>query len=609
MKRATVALLVFTTGCFNFERRVADCFDGGRCSQPVDGGSDGGVNADDEALDAGPFVPLDAGFFCASEWCWESPFPHGTRLNAVAAFGDDVLVAGEEGMLAELRGGVWRSFQQQTPRVQWARLWGRSLDDAYAAGALQPWLCSDGGWRGVGQPADQPFDAVTGDDTRTFFSNAGSVSRFDGRFLQPHADVPPLTGSVTDLTMAGGRLFAVSVTPTPASFFTDVDAGIAIPVDGVRAVFATDAGFWVTGDKSAFSGAAAFAFDEMMPAIRAGTGGPVSLGATAISVGTLDGGSFQLEYSAAGVNAMAQSGSTAWAVGEGGLVLRRRGGSWTDQTGVPTRNTVQAIFPFGGSLVAVTSAGELLERTAIGWEARPRTSPGVVDAVRDGARFVVLTEQGQVAWLNRDFVRTDTVFSPTAEAHRLWRSASGTIVMTSREGALFRRAGESRFIAIARTNGAWGVSGRGEVARLCGVGASEAMVVDVDLSASSPTAVVVPGLEARQCRALLPLPDGWAIGGRDALGAAFVIIVQDGRTVATVKFEREQTWPSAFALTPGGLAVALNGIGLISLTSPPDTLDVTESRIGNSLFALTVWRDRLFAGGGDGAIVQRALPR
>lgn len=607
MKRASVVVLLLATGCFNFERRVADCFDGGRCVQRP--GADGGPDAgSEEELDAGPFVPLDAGFFCASEWCWESPFPHGTRLNAVAAFGDDALVAGEEGMLAELRGGVWRSFQEQTPRIQWARLWGRSLDDAYAAGALQPWLSSDGGWHGVGQPQNQPFDAVTGDETRTFFSNAGSVSRLEGDQLASHAELSADAGSVTDLMMAWGQLFAVSATPVPTNFFGDVDAGVATPVDGARAGFATDAGFWVTGDRSYFSPAAAIAFTEMMPAIRAGTGGPVPLAATAEFVGRLDGGAFTNEYPAVGVNAMAHSGSTAWAVGEGGLVLRRRSGSWTDQTGLPTRSTVWALLPFGDSLVAVTGAGELLERKASSWEIKPRQALAPVDAVRDGSRFVVLNSDGRLVWFNAAFSQDRTVsLGPGLEPHKLWRSPSGTLVVTSKEGAFFMRASDMTFTPIAGTNGAWGVSGRGEVARLCGVGGS--MVVDVDLSASPPTAAVISGLEARECRALLPLPDGWALGGRDAAGSAFVVIVQDGRTVATVSFPTEQTWPSAFALTPGGLAVALNGIGLISLTSPPATLDVTESRIVNSLFALTVWRGRLFAGGGDGAIVQRALPR
>lgn len=606
MKRASLVLLVFATGCFNFERRVADCFDGGRCSQLADGGV---LDAGRAEEDAGPFVPLDAGFFCANEWCWESPFPHGTRLNAVAAFGDDVLVAGEEGMLAELRGGVWRSFQAQVPRTQWARLWARSLDDAYAAGALEPWVRSDGGWRGVGQPADQPFSAVTGDETRTFFANAGVVSSFDGQQLVEHAVLAPAVGNVTDLTLARGRLFAVSVVPQPASFFVDVDAGVATGVDGVRSVFTTDAGFWVTGDRSFFSPAAPIAFDEMMPAIRAGTGGPVPLGATVDAVGALDGGRFTFEYQVSGVTAMAQDGATAWAVGEGGRVLRRRGGTWTDLTGLPTRNTVVAIFPFGDALVAVTGAGELLERSASSWELKPRQALAPVDAVRDGSQFVVLSEDGRVVWFDAQFRQTQTLaLNQGTEAYKLWRSPSGTIVATSNAGAFFKRAAEMAFTPIAGVGRARGVSGRGEVARLCGVGAAESTVVDVDLSASSPSGAVLPGLEARECRALLPLPDGWAIGGRAASGEAFVSIVRDGGTPSTVRFEREQTWPAAFALTPGGLAVALNGIGLIPLLSPPATLDVTESRIGNSLFALTVWRGRLFAVGGDGAIVQRAQP-
>ncbi|MDP1917050.1 MAG: hypothetical protein Q8L14_12425 [Myxococcales bacterium] len=605
MKRASLLVLVFASGCFDFQRRVDDCFDGGRCVQPSDGGADGGAEAD-----AGLFVPLDAGFFCASEWCWESPFPHGTKLNAVAAFGDDVLVAGEEGMLAEFQAGVWRSVQEQTPRVQWARLWGRSFDDAYAAGAFQPWVRSDGGWRGVGQPADQPYDAVTGDETRTFFGNAGSITRFDGQQHVGHAVLDSALGDVTDLTMARGRLFAVSVTSQPASFFVDVDAGVATTVDRVRSLFATDAGFWVTGETSFFSPATPIAFEQMMPALRAGTAGLVPLGATVDSVGVLDGGRFTFEYRVSGVTAMAQDGTSAWAVGEGGLVLRRRGGTWTDLTGLPTRSTVQAIFPYGDSLVAVTGAGELLERRASAWEVKSRQALAVVDAVRDGSQFVVLSEDGRVVWFDAQFRQTQMrTLNQGTEAYRLWRSPSGTIVATSNAGAFFKRPAETAFTPIAGVGRARGVSGRGEIARLCGVGVAESTVVDVDLSAPSPTATVLSGLEARECRAILALPDGWAIGGRAAAGEAFVTLIRDGVAPTTVAFAREQTWPSAFALTPGGLAVALNGIGLIPLSSPPPTLDVTESRIGNSLFALTVWKGRLFAGGGDGAIVQRALPQ
>lgn len=201
MKRTLVglAVAVLASGCWDFQRLLDDCADGGGvCGYDggtgggsggggTDAGSDAGaVDAGDgdagRAVDAGPLCPLldemgaglgatltqpDGGTsFCFNGFQWENPLPHGDTLWSVSgAAPDDVWAAGTANMLMHWDGRRWSSFQGAVPP---------NTLDAFLTGVLMlpdgggwlaglhapPYTFVGGGWQPVGDPPTGNYDGL-----------------------------------------------------------------------------------------------------------------------------------------------------------------------------------------------------------------------------------------------------------------------------------------------------------------------------------------------------------------------------------------------------------------------------------------------------------------
>lgn len=608
MKRASVVVLVLTTGCFNLERRVADCFDGGRCSQPLDGGGSDGGGA--EEVDAGPFVPLDAGHFCVEQWCWESPFPHGTRLNAVAAFGtDSVVVAGEQGMLAELRNGQWTSFQSlATPNDFWSKLWGTTRDDVFVAGSTRIWRRTDAGWSPRTLDNSDVWRSVTGTrsgGSQVFFGDsAGRIVRYD-RGSDAIQTVRQLDqAGVLDLEVAhGGQLFALAEPFDGGAQLVRVDGGELVFTDaGVNALFGNDSNLWLAGADS-FSVDAQLRFTPLVRAVNAGTGAidPVRV-VTDEGIETLTGTSFGPDRTQPGFRAIDAASGAVWAVGEGGVVLRSTSLSqWVDPTESqsPLRGTVRALVTFGADLVALSDSG-LFVRGNDGW--MPRL-PGA--RYLDGAVFqdqlYVLRSDNAVLAVSRAYV-VERVFMPGATlARRLWVTASGTLLLVAVNGVFVKPPAASAFSLL--TGGPVGVravGGSGDVVRLVtGAGA----VFQIDFADQPPQAQQV--LLVPDCTALTRLPSGWAFatGGREGVETAVEVYGDDNVRRGSFTIPLAGSEVKAFAPSPNGLFAAVRGIAEIPVMTGEPAL-LLPTRVTNELETLIIWRGRLIAGGEFGTIIQ-----
>jgi hypothetical protein len=562
--------------------------------------------------------------FCAEGWCWEAPLPHGTHLTAVYGDGDDVIVAGDNGMLAERRDGGWRSLQSVTPSdVQWRGLWGRSWNDVYLAGDSRVWQFDGGGWAIGASTAEQTLlTAVTGTSDEVLFGDElGRVHRLRGGGLELVADLD--AGEILSMTPAFGALFALTrAAPWPVTALVKLDGGrIDFAGDGgsLRTVFGGDAGLWLAGESGGFSVSPTLVATPMAGGLTAGSVGPTGdvRAATMDRLGTLVGQLVTSEQSGANrVLAMHEGRSTTWAVGAAGLVLQRRDGGWVELTERPGLGATRAIAVAGDTLVAVTSRGQLLVRTALGWRARWSTSQVVVVdmvAASDAERVFILTEEQQVATVRRNGMSWQEEpprvrFGQGSAAHRLWLTPAGTLVATSDEGVFVRRAGDPMFRAITNSAMMWGVAGRGEIVRACGA----TRWLEIDVSQTAP-AVRASGA-ARGCRALVSVGDDWAHGGRDSAGAPFVVRMRDG---AVFTFPAEQIEVEDMELVPNGIAVGINGIGLVPIDGGVVVmsdggmglaLTPLRTRVSQGINGLVAWRGRLFAVGEDAVILQGPLP-
>lgn len=605
MKRVSLVLLVFASGCFNFQRRVDDCFDGGRCSQLVDGGASDAGGAEE---DAGPFVPLDAGHFCFEQWCWESPFPHGTRLNAVAAFGSDsVVVAGEQGMLAELRDGRWVSHQSlATLDDFWSNLWGTGPDDVFVSGSTRIWRRTDAGWSPRTVENADVWRSVTGTrDARgqVFFGdNGGRIVRYD-RATDGLQTVRQLEGAgVVDLEVAhGGQLFALAEPFDGGAQLVRVDGGELVFTDaGVTAMFGNASNLWLAGAES-FSVDAQLRFTPLVRAVTAGTGASAAVRVvTDDGVETLAGTLSQPEYAQPGLRAIDAASGATWAVGEGGLVVRSTSqGVWSDPT-QSLRGTVHALVTFGADLVALSDSGVLV-RGVDGWI--PRV-PGArfLDGVVFQNRLYVLRSDNAVLALTPGYV-VETTFRPGAIlARRLWVSAGGTLVLVAVNGVFVKPPAASAFeFLTGEPVGVRAVGGSGEVVRLV---TSAGAVFQIDFADQPTQAQQVPGLSMPECSALTRIATGWAfgVGGRDGVETAVEVVGNDdSRRRFPIPLAGSEV--KAFAPSPNGVFTAVRGIAEVPVMTGGE-VRILPTRVTNELEAVVVWRGRLFAGGEFGTIIQ-----
>ena len=606
MKRASLVLLVFVTGCFNFQRRVDDCFDGGLCVQPLDGG--GGADAGG-ADDAGPFVPLDAGFFCANDWCWESPFPHGTRLNTVAAFGtDSVVVAGEQGMLAGLRDGQWVSYQASTPTdAIWGKLWGTGPDDVFLAGSTRLFQRTDAGWL-VGSAANgNTLTSVTGTrgaGSEVFFGDsAGRVLRYRRDAGDLEEVVSLGTGGVLDLEVARGELLALTrVGSEDRRTLTRIDGGPAMSIDaGVFSMFGNTSNLWLAGDEG-FSVDATLQLTRLSEPVSAGTGAitPPRV-VTPDGIRRLEGSTFVRERDGDGVRGLDAAGSTVWAVGEGGLVLKSTSqGAWADPT-QSLRSGVRALLAFQGDLVAVTESAVLV-RGVSRWGQRLSLVPPArfLDGVVFENRLYVLRGDDRVLVLGPDFTTEAQFSTGGTDSQRLWVTPNGTLVVVAGNGIFAKPRTESLFAPIAGAPGGGGALGaNGTGGRGCGF--MNGAVVDVDCGQSPASVTQVDGLSISECTAVTRFSGGWAFGTR-----GLVELLDDRGARRSFTIMDANSPVSGFAPSPRGLYAASSGIAEVPIgSSDGGTVPAfLPSRVSNALSSLVIWRGRLFAGGERGTIIE-----
>ena len=412
MKRALVglAVAVFASGCWDFQKLLDDCADGGGvCAkdagagggtgggsgggtgggggQAMDAGTDGGDadageadgGSDGGGEDAGPGGPLcalldvsgaglgatltqpDGGIaFCFNGFQWENPLPQGNTLWTVSGTApDDVWAAGTANMLMHWNGTDWRTFQGVVPprtidafltAAQMLPDGGGLLVGLHAA----PLARVDGGWTEIGDPPIGNYDGL-------------AVSP-DGRFVV----LVDLSGNVWTngtQTVAG---------PGPGSYLSI--GGVAVANDG---------GCWFTASSgSAVSltqcGGATTVVDGGMAA------GPVWVrpdGRFAFSYLTLASSFVQVIEEDGGWSAPVTSANRAFGVGSlpdgGGLLV---GEDWfiaprdapdaalplQGKSDLPWRN-LYGIAPFGdGGTWAVGEGGALVHQEADKWQLRQR---------------------------------------------------------------------------------------------------------------------------------------------------------------------------------------------------------------------------------------------
>ncbi|MER2566325.1 MAG: hypothetical protein ABTQ32_36720 [Myxococcaceae bacterium] len=609
MKRVLL-LALLASSCLDFERRVTNCFDGGVCSASV---SDGGTNTDGGEA----FVPFDAGSFCTGEFCWESPFPHGVSLNAVYADGADLMVAGEHGLVAERRGGQWRSFQGMASlTTEWQVLWGTSRDDVWLTGDAKAWHRTASGWDTVGgvfQNAN--CQGVTGFDGGVFMSAASDVYELND-FGTWDSIFSFMGGDVRQLTTAFGALhgsFRLS-TDNGSGQVSRIPNGPAWAFDGGEtfSLVGTSNGLLAMGRRAVL----------LDPTLQVPRELPVVLGsavekngelfgATSDKVGLVTDRGLREEGDAVGVRAMA-AGSSVVAVGLNGLILERRDGGWVDPTPTITRSAVVAFVERSGTLFALTADCSLLERSSTTWTKRmlplPMPNEGCFDAATDGTSLFVLAGS-MVAFFDAALALSGFSSLPRGlQVRKLWRSELGALVVTTATDLFVRGPMPTDLFESVRGlggSGSWGVSGRGSVARVCGL--AQDKVADLDLSRSPPVATEVPGLLAHDCRAVLPLRNGqWALATRGGGDLPRVrLVAADGSTADVELDGLRETFIEALVETPKGIAVASDHFAFIPVANP----QLLRSSQGfNGITALTVWRGRVFVGGAGGSILQAPAP-
>jgi len=599
VKRLVPFLLL--AGCLRFEERIQACFaDGGVCLASPDGGAEE------------RFVELDGGGFrFSNQWRWESPLPFGHHLNAVYATGDVLVVAGEDGLLAERRQGQWVSFQQLAATT-YLQSSGTGLDDLWLASSDGPLWHRDGGWGQV--DARAPVISLTHFDGALYLGTSdGRLGRLENDLFAPERRVSLgdvqvgnfANGVVVLAVEDGGR----ALTQRDGGPFFLFDGGLAKELD-VEGLFASSNDLWLSG----------------MNALRVVDAGRVlaptdltvtaaSPGATTAVVSTGDGlvrvegtrSTIELR-GALGLRAFHRDAAnmTVWAVGENGQVYRRLAPSvsWVAESWVPTTSDVRALVPLGDTLYAFTNGGQLLRREPGRWRVLNTFPIGFADAVSEGNRLVALDFDHRLQWFDGDGQQTAQFdIASTGSAAHLFRSTAGTMVVTGAAGIFVRRAADDRFLQVW-SEPSTGLGGRAEVVRVC----SQRGIVELDLVASPPVAALVDdSAQVAGCESVLQLDDGWLYGTGDG-SSARVIRRLPGNAEQVTSWRGTTARVTALIEVRGGVAVGMDGFASMPFaTWQSGTLDLTPTRVGNVLFCFRKWRGRLFAGGSGGAILEREL--
>ena len=524
------------------------------------------------------------------------------------------MVAGEFGMLAERRSGVWRSDQAaHPPERSWRNFWGPSTTDLWLSGGPQALHRTASGWATVGRVfIDGDTTAVTGFDAGVFLASTRTLYRLDSLQNATWVSIASVGTSddIQDLAVAFGELHGSIRRPDAQgggvkNFSTD--AGWLFDTDGLFRLFTSSTALFATGQRTVKLNASLAAVD-LTDTLTTGleSNGQLYV-ATYGQVGVLEGRALTQEFRLTGVRSMA-AGRTIFAVGSGGLVFERQSdGGWVDSTPTVTRAEVVAFVEVSGALVAITSDCELLVRGTAGWSRRALTETGCADAVSDGTSVAVLTSS-KVVTLNARLEQTGVdPLMPGLEVRRLWRSDSGALVVTTATDVFLRLPGVNfEPVRGLSGTGAWGVSGRGSVARVCGF--ADGSFVDLDLSRNQPQPTMGTGPGAFDCRAVLPLRNGdWALASvatTDAgLSTQLHLLARDG---GSRTFSLNVPIIEGLLETPTGIAAAGGRYAFVSFDGGTSAVEPRGRFSGVSKLGL--WNGRLFVGGAGGSILQAPSP-
>lgn len=609
MTRLALAMLLSCSalGCFGFDRRVAACFDGGVCTV--------GVPADDAGqLTRDAAAPFDAGFVCRDGWCWENPFPHGSRLTTAFLEGTDLVVAGEDGVLLERRAGEWRSFNTLVPTVNWVTLWGRTLEDLWLTGDTRVWRRRQSQW----QPAGEPFfaanpGALVGTPTDVYVGVADTAygwnelgERWDER--QSFRDGGP---DVLALTIAfDGGVYALvrrSIDMTMTVATLDGSPAKTWPAGLTGLLYGTRSALYLAGTPTRRLDAALneTSVDPVQVVAETATGLVLAADATRVGVLT-EQGRFVGRAPARDVRAIATSGARAVAVGDDGLLVEFDGSQWLD-AGVRETSPIVAFVELEGVLHAVTGSCDVLRRGPDRWRrVAGRPNSGCLGAVARGTFLELLVTDGSVVTLDAtaSFGVSAQTGSLAPDVRRLWQTPANALVVTSRQGVFVRAAPGGEFRLVS-PEPAFGITGRGELVRLCDP--STNTVSELDLADPSATRRPVPGVFVTDCRALVALSDGrWAYGSRGAQDVLHLVI--EGSPAVDVRAPTLTGTLEALVEVDGGVALCAEDMAIVSTVRPVAPLANEPLPMRRQLLTGTTWRGRLFVGSFGGAILERAAP-
>lgn len=620
--------LVGLGSCLKFQERIDECFTSGPCSLSPDGG---GIDQ--------PFVPLlDAGFRFRSEWRWESPLPFGHDLNAVYASGDQLLVvAGTDGFLAERRGTEWVSIELSSAwnavnvPPSFLHLVARDEGELWLtdnAGGL--WHRDAGSWETVPTGGEAAYSLAVF-DREVFLGTAdGRAGRLGvaglldaGSFGAGSVELGVYANEVVVLVADDGGQRLTDLNHAP--FFLQ-DGGKAVGLD-VERLAASSNDLWLTGEvplRARDGGRVLEPFSEGMSAVSPGSPGAVA--ALNSGVSNVD-GQMPLPFTPRGVTHIRSFSrdedaipNVVWAVGEAGQIYSaaQPGTIMVPHSSAATFGDLRAIVPFGETLLAFTDDGEVLQRQPSGWRLKGDSvelgSTSFVDAVVDGPRVIALDVTHTLFFFASADLRPTTERLAVADvdggqhelgvltAEHLWRTTSGALVVSGANGLFMRKAEEKLFTQVYPF-ASHGLGGRAETVRAC----TTEGVVELDLSAELPAVTLREnGARYRDCTTVLAVEDGW-VYGTAASGAAKVIHkwgnnTEDEATIATT------TQPVSALLDLGtDVAVGMDGFVILPYLNMPVSPNPFDTRIGNRLFCFTKWRGHLFAGGENGAILEREL--
>jgi len=416
----------------------------------------------------------------AARWVWEHPLPQGNALNDLwVSPAGTAYAVGDAGTIL-VRRGSGGAFSLQLSPTRWAlhRVWGTADDNIYAVGAAGVVLHFDGSeWRVARKPSPERGDLwgvyTAGPGHAVAVGEDGvALELRQGKWTERRIASVPLRaawGTSADdvfasgdggalLRQRGGR-WAMLASDCYEDLWSVWGAGeghvlavgnrrTVVHFDGVKAK-ETIAGHnsfrdvWGFGTKQAWA---------------VGTGGDIV---------SYTGKGWRSETSGILVDLNGVAGnkpSELWAVGAGGTILTLRGNRWSVQSGGVAQGLVAvASGPTAGAGLALGEAGVLLRRKAGHWRVEaPLPGGRYRDLWTDGSRAVVVGERGLlVVRKNKGWQRVAT--DTPEDLVSVWGWDGGAVAVGTR-GTVVRLVGDKVTREETGTGldlrGVWGTSSR-----------------------------------------------------------------------------------------------------------------------------------------------------